>query len=825
MFLANWNSGAYVLFSVIALLIIAGLGVLLYIKVKKEKHNYHNEVAGLVEGVLKRNEIISSINSYISKLPSDMFFSLILIDYDKMTEIQNAFGEGNGKKVLNESIKNIRSVLPNRTLIGRISDDRFLILVKEDYDKNEVLKCANKICEAASVDIKIYSDTIINPTIIDSSNNGQKKFSWCTVGNGDRIANCKLSNGLNFGNITAISNKIGNLDGTRVTSGQNDSSGTSQGRRPGIFACSGGVISYGLCIMTRMLNHGVIVSTDVAGGIVGATYVLGSVDTSNLTITYCNIDTAIHYGKVKAAKYSNYSNFTYTVLKDITNSNYMNNSSDTSYIYKDENTFIFPSQSVSLSLYSNARRGFGGIFGRLQRGNSGVMQSNNFVNILNMDSKVDMIGRVDGSSYGTYIFYRLKVTGKEDTYYSARSNDTTQALVVGYTTGSTTTSELVNALTDSDIKSITITRTRSFWGNNYTYRITSVTLDSLEYEEITTSTRRYAPYNENINGNNYNSNYATETVQRTVKKQSSDNQTISLNTTIDGNVVVSGNTRVSNLNYSSNRATVTNPSNVASLLQNNISIGSNSSSSTISQYQIEIVTDDKSDTSKTYIFSDSFPLMDSEQANYIYVASNDVLADRFKNETSLNYKPNGMYVLATTKGRDASDVLPGNLKIDDLYKLNEKDEVKYIDLSNVSSKDLIDSGLNVEEMLLDYKSMFQISYSDKSLIQQKDDNGSTLYDLVLYDKNNNSPILRGGVVGSDEYGLPTITFTVSNSAFNFVNNKTDLNYYVKSAVLSEKAVIAKYGITSNEHHDFRNYYNLRSSNVLDGIYEASISGL
>ncbi len=659
---------------------------------------------------------------------------------------------------------------------------------------------------------------------IDSSNNGQKKFSWCTVGNGDRIANCKLSNGLNFGNITAISNKIGNLDGTRVTSGQNNGSGTSQGRRPGIFACSGGVISYGLCIMTRMLNHGVIVSTDVAGGIVGATYVLGSADTSNLTITYCNIDTAIHYGKVKAAKYSNYSNFTYTVLKDITNSNYMNNSSDTSYIYKDENTFIFPSQSVSLSLYPNARRGFGGIFGRLQRGNSGVMQSNNFVNILNMDSKVDMIGRVDGSSYGAYIFYRLKVTGKEDTYYSARSNDTTQALVVGYTTGSTTTSELVNALTDSDIKSITITRTSSFWGNNYTYRITSVTLDSLEYEEITTSTRRYAPYNENINGNNYTSNYATETVQRTVKKQSSDNKTISLNTTINGNVVVSGNTSVSNLNYSSNRATVTNPSNVASLLQNNISIGSNSSSSTISQYQIEIVTDDKSDTSKTYIFSDSFPLMDSEQANYIYAASNDVLADRFKNEASLNYKPNGMYVLATTKGRDAGDVLPGNLKIDDLYKLNEKDEIKYIDLSNVSSKDLIDSGLNVEEMLLDYKSMFQISYSDKSLIQQKDDNGSTLYDLVLYDKNNNSPILRGGLVGSDEYGLPTITFTVSNSAFNFVNNKTDLNYYVKSAVLSENAVIAKYGITANEHHDFRNYYNLRSSNVLDGIYEASISG-
>ncbi len=30
---------------------------------------------------------------------------------------------------------------------------------------------------------------------IDSSNNGQKKFSWCTVGNGDRIGlivNCQM---------------------------------------------------------------------------------------------------------------------------------------------------------------------------------------------------------------------------------------------------------------------------------------------------------------------------------------------------------------------------------------------------------------------------------------------------------------------------------------------------------------------------------------------------------------------------------------------------------------------------------------------------------
>lgn len=165
MFLANWSNGAYVLFSVITLLILVGLGILLYFRVKKEKHNYRDEIAGLVEGVLKRNEIISSVNSYISKIPSGMVFSLILIDYDKMSEIQNAFGENNCKKVLTESVKNIRRVLPNRSLIGRISDDRFLILIKEDYDKDEVLKCANKISLQASIGVKLYSDTLVNPTI------------------------------------------------------------------------------------------------------------------------------------------------------------------------------------------------------------------------------------------------------------------------------------------------------------------------------------------------------------------------------------------------------------------------------------------------------------------------------------------------------------------------------------------------------------------------------------------------------------------------------------------------------------------------------------
>lgn len=154
-----------IMLSILAVLVIAGLTVLLFFSVKKEKKNYKNEVAEIMEGVLKKNEIISSINGYIKNSPSTLIFSLIMFDYDKFMELQNAFGANNSKKILEESIKNIRRILPPRVQIGRIGEDRFLVLVKEDYDKNETLRFANKIKDTASKGIKIYADTIINPTV------------------------------------------------------------------------------------------------------------------------------------------------------------------------------------------------------------------------------------------------------------------------------------------------------------------------------------------------------------------------------------------------------------------------------------------------------------------------------------------------------------------------------------------------------------------------------------------------------------------------------------------------------------------------------------
>jgi len=640
-----------------------------------------------------------------------------------------------------------------------------------------------------------------------SSTSATKKFSYHEVGAGDRVATSELSNGLNFGNITAITNKIGEYKGTNGTSLDNSHS-YNNAKRPGIYSCSGGVIAYGLCKMMRMINHGVVSSCDVAGGVVGATYVLGTQNTNNgYSVTTVDINTAVHYGKVKAIKNASYNSCNYsTISSQIDNSQF-----NTTYFYPDGDTsFIFPISGNltfdNLSLYPNKKRGFGGIFGRLQRGNSGVMNSNNFINILNMDPNVDMIGRADGSSYAAYYYYKLFVRGREDTYYSARTNDTTPALIVGYNSATIEGMNIISAT------SIVFTITRTGNGNNRTYYVTGVQLNNGSGEYVENISRSVSYYLENASNNpNQTTTIEKERITGTFNNYNY-SKTYNNNTRINindyGFTTSQLNEIRNNWNGNTKTYTINNPSNF---------FMPDSSTDIVTSYRMEIVTDDPNETDYTYIFNEEFPLMDKAQSNYIYKANNDVLADRFRLNTSTNYKPNGMYVLATTKGRDAGDVLPANLDISSFYRINEED-VKYVDLENLDFEDLITDEGQYTDLINEYKSMFQIRLSDKSLIMPREDD-PLLYDIVLVDKNGNGPELGDGVIG-EVNGVPTITFTAPEAAFNAYN----VNYIAQSATLSENAVIAKSGINHINFNEFNSWYNIKTSNIATGSLESSVSG-
>ncbi|MFA5007168.1 MAG: hypothetical protein WC509_06850 [Candidatus Izemoplasmatales bacterium] len=279
------------------------------------------------------------------------------------------------------------------------------------------------------------------------------------LGLADTIENSILSNCLNYGNVSAITSTIASYSTTSTNQtfaikfGTDTPGGGSTGAnywpiattvgsndRPGIYSSAGGIIGYGLCKMRRMVNHGTISATDVAGGIVGATYVLGGVD---YPITDVDINTAINYGGIKSIATSSFSSIDKFSLSitDIDD-----------YYQADGNTFIFPSGYTREE--PRGKRGFGGIFGRLQRGVRGVMSpaDGSFDFIVNANPNIDLIGRLDQDYAFCNSSRYFQFNGA--IYYSAKLNDTTQVVFTGfyYVAGPVTL--------------------RSGTGNPYTYTVT-----------------------------------------------------------------------------------------------------------------------------------------------------------------------------------------------------------------------------------------------------------------------------------------------------------------------------------------------------------------
>ncbi|MCK7488229.1 MAG: hypothetical protein MZU97_24145 [Bacillus subtilis] len=246
-----------------------------------------------------------------------------------------------------------------------------------------------------------------------------------------------LSNGLNYGNVTSLTNQISQyttavaaanftfeeLIDTRTVHPIRLPAGTGSEDRPGIYSSAGGVIGYGLCTMVRMMNHGTISATDVAGGIVGATYVTGDGVT-----TIVNINTAINYGKIKAV-------INTKVMQDADSINpyALDPSSISEAFYPDESSFIFGSLSETWRrLTPSNRRGFGGIFGRLQRGYAGIMTSTggSFSFVVNTDANVDLVGRLD--QLNTFTGSANNYSFIDAIYYTTRLNDSTQYVFTGF---------------------------------------------------------------------------------------------------------------------------------------------------------------------------------------------------------------------------------------------------------------------------------------------------------------------------------------------------------------------------------------------------------
>ncbi|HNZ78204.1 MAG TPA: phosphodiesterase [Bacilli bacterium] len=151
----NWSDGALVFVSILAILITVVLAIIVFYRFRRDYRNYRDEMTLLIDGALSKNEIVFSITSHISKIPKDMSFSLMLLSFDKFDEVISIFGEREAQKILERFVSNIDRALPQKVQIGRYSKDEFLISIRSDYSRAEIMRLAERIKEAGSLPIKV----------------------------------------------------------------------------------------------------------------------------------------------------------------------------------------------------------------------------------------------------------------------------------------------------------------------------------------------------------------------------------------------------------------------------------------------------------------------------------------------------------------------------------------------------------------------------------------------------------------------------------------------------------------------------------------------
>ena len=556
----------------------------------------------------------------------------------------------------------------------------------------------------------------------------------------DTIEDSVLSNGLNFGNVSAITSQIASystgsystsntlyIGSNPSTSGSFSHSGTTTAgtaERPAVYAAAGGVIGYGLSVMRNMLNHGTISSTDVAGGVVGATYALGG---SSSVTTVVNITTAVNYGDIKAISNSNY---------NAIDSENIAISDVEMYYMSDGNTFIFPT-GYSRE-YPMGKRGFGGIFGRLQRGLNGIMTSagGSFDFIVNANPNIDLIGRLDQvQNFSSSLrFFRFN----EAIYYSAKENDTTQVVFSGFEyAGDWNNYGAVKELIE--INYIGYTQTGGSYAHEY----------QIVYEIFYTYWQQG-----NTNYSEVIYDYDTEIKTTTSSTPPGSDFTVGTYYYYNGGEQYIGAKKIPWITEDPNDPLIT-------------------------------------DIDTQYIYDPDFEMRTNmDLSEYIYFAEPELLADRFQSNGT-NPRPNGMYVLASSAGQTFGSVLPSNINIDTIELLDETRDVSLNqDYQNIDE----DDRLLLDQLIIDdYLNLKQTAYSEKANliddpINQDFSIKETTDGLNTLTVESISNYLGSGIDLGIDYDNRIITFAISMESFT--PTQTTASFDIVDGLTSAHAFMA-----------------------------------
>ena len=147
MFLDQLPEGVAILFTFLALFVTIGLGFLFFWLIKKNLEKEKEESEVIIEDAVTKKQMEDSVVQYIKKVDRFGALTLIYVDIDGFSDLNEVFGKEACDQMLKEAATRIMRVLPYKASFCRYVNDEFLIFIKDEDNKARIEKLAMQLLE------------------------------------------------------------------------------------------------------------------------------------------------------------------------------------------------------------------------------------------------------------------------------------------------------------------------------------------------------------------------------------------------------------------------------------------------------------------------------------------------------------------------------------------------------------------------------------------------------------------------------------------------------------------------------------------------------
>lgn len=175
--------------TILIVLATIALGVILYLLILYNNKKYKEENDVLNDKTLSKNEMNKSISSYIKKVGRFGDFTLIYLDIDNFTNLNEIFGREQCDEFLQEISNRISKRLPYHTVVSKYNNDEFLVFIKENLTYEQ----ACKVCDSLLNDIKQKLYVSSNESISLTASAGICLYPSCGKTAQELIKNLELA--------------------------------------------------------------------------------------------------------------------------------------------------------------------------------------------------------------------------------------------------------------------------------------------------------------------------------------------------------------------------------------------------------------------------------------------------------------------------------------------------------------------------------------------------------------------------------------------------------------------------------------------------------